>query len=207
MQTFDITILSLWLIFILELIIAGIVLSAHSKTKNFEKDYKKAIKETQKELEDVVTDTAREASESLGEVSLVAKTAAQQVHELSEQLKDEIETSLLTETKAQLSNLESAAKEQIAELNSELVGAVRHTKSEINALLLSHAKEAAKEIDRSTQEQKNILAAKAAEQIQNVAQKYLQENLSKEQLHTLCLGLISETLEVQNSSKNKEKTS
>ncbi|NCS97734.1 MAG: hypothetical protein GW762_04060 [Candidatus Pacebacteria bacterium] len=206
MQAFDINVLSLWLIFILELIIAGIVLSAHSKTKNFERDYKKAIKDTQKELEDVVTDTAREASESLDEVSSVARTAAQQIHELSERLKEEIETSLLTETKAQLSNLESSAKEQIAELNQELIGAVSHTKSQMNSLLLAHVKEATKEIDTYRDEQKSALAEKAANQVQLVAKQYLSENLSKEQVHTLCLALISKTLEVRSTPSTKEKS-
>lgn len=200
MQQFDITVLSLWLIFILELIIAGIVLSAHSKTKNFEKDYKKAIRETQKELENVVTDTAREASESLDEVSSVSQTAAKQIHELSEQLKEDLENSLLSETKAQLANLESAAKEQIVELNQELIGAIGHTKSEMNALLLSHAKAATKEIDAYKEEQKQALAKQAASQVQHVAKQYLKENLSTEQIHQLCLGLISETLEAKPSN-------
>lgn len=203
MQTLDITLLSLWSIFLLEVIIAGLLFSERNKSKKFEKDYQKELAKTQKKLEEIVVRSAEKANDSLSQVSKNSLRASNQVTSLAETLQEKIEATILTQTQETLKELQSSAKIQVAELNMELTAAITHTKSQMSELLLAHTKKATEEITQYKSEQKQLLAQKATDEVTTVVKKYLSQELSQSQIHEMCLSLITENLNTTLEKKDK----
>ncbi len=194
MQSPDITLLSLWSIFILEVIIAGLLFSERNKTKRFEKEYQKELKKTQEKLEKIVTSAAEEARTSLSRVSQNSVTASKEVASLAQKVQEKIEHTILNQTQETLKELQTSAKVQVSNLTEELTAAITHTKSEMHQLLLTHTKKATEEIAQYTAEQKQVIAQQAAQEVHQVTKRYLHQELSSDQVHELCLTLISEHL-------------
>ena len=132
MQSPDITLLSLWSIFILEVIIAGLLFSERNKTKRFEKEYQKELKKTQEKLEKIVTSAAEEARTSLSRVSQNSVTASKEVASLAQKVQEKIEHTILNQTQETLKELQTSAKVQVSNLTEELTAAITHTKSEMH---------------------------------------------------------------------------
>ena len=120
MQSPDITLLSLWSIFILEVIIAGLLFSERNKTKRFEKEYQKELKKTQEKLEKIVTSAAEEARTSLSRVSQNSVTASKEVASLAQKVQEKIEHTILNQTQETLKELQTSAKVQVSNLTEEL---------------------------------------------------------------------------------------
>ena len=203
MQVLDSTLISFWLIFILEVIIALLLFSEKRKIRRFENEYKKMLHTTQEHLDAVLQETAKTASQTLSKISDAAKKSADSVQDTAESLQKELASALLFESKNELEALQEAAKKQAAELSKELAAATAHTKSEMHQVHLAHTQQATQEVTAYKKEQMQHIASEATRRISLVTKRYLQEELSTEQIHQICLKMIAEEISETPNKKNE----